>query len=129
MLVLALFGVALAAQAPKSDVEMVMCADSETRHIRDLMHQGLDWALKRRIRRLYESWMQDETDQPERARLGIEKGIEAYQHGRKQIEAWRFMPCPPPSKQGLMRPNSYLKAAALPEDERDDEEEEDERGR
>jgi hypothetical protein len=94
-MILALFGIAIAAQREQSPtVEAPECADKETvDRIRELTLQGLDMALRQRTEALFEVWMKDDAGQPERARRGIGQGIRAYLHGREQALAWSMPVC------------------------------------
>jgi hypothetical protein len=96
-LILALLGVAIAAPRahdPPSPSEINVCADEDTKgKIREILLHGLDIALQERITELFEVWMRDSSGQPARARAGIERGIDAYVHGRQGVMAWKGRPC------------------------------------
>jgi hypothetical protein len=68
-----------------------LCMDDDTRErVRQLMYEGLDEALKEKIRSLFEVWLRDETGQPARASKGMQQALLAYQAAR--IQAGKFNP-------------------------------------
>lgn len=62
--------------------------DAEER-LRTVLHQALDEALRHYVVNLFSVWMKDDTGQPERARVGIEKGVKAWQHACKALDGWK----------------------------------------
>ena len=97
-LILTLFGVAIAAQRsdhPVDSPKLVECAPDEATkaRVRDIMVHGLDLALQDRVTTLFEIWMKDDSGQPDRARVGIEQGIDAYLHARKGFLKWDLPVC------------------------------------
>jgi hypothetical protein len=63
--------------------------DEETREkVKETMLLALDEALKDQIVHVFSVWMKDDTDQPRRARTGVEQAIDAYLKARKNALAW-----------------------------------------
>lgn len=72
----------------------ITCMEAEDRnHVKELTIEGLDQALKNRAAHLFEVWMTDYTDQPKRARVGIQRAIAAYAQARKDASSWNPPPC------------------------------------
>lgn len=66
-----------------------LCVDPEMREqVRTLMLAGIDDALKRHVGRIFNSWMKDPSQQPTRAKAGIQHGIAAYIGSRQAAEHW-----------------------------------------
>jgi len=74
----------LVSAAPKP-----LCMDPEMRErARTLMLQGIDDALKRHTGRVFSNWMKDDTQQPARAKAGMQHGVKAYVGSRQEAERW-----------------------------------------
>lgn len=74
--------------------EIVPCGDEATEQkIRDILHDALDDALKEHIKRTFEVWMKDDTQQPERAARGIRGGVNAYIQSQKALTKWKLLRC------------------------------------
>jgi hypothetical protein len=52
------------------------------------MTQALDEALRLYVVNQFGSWMKDPTDQPARARNGIEKAVKAWKQATEAIDDW-----------------------------------------
>jgi hypothetical protein len=76
----------------------MQCVDGEEMRekIREIMREALDQALSRHIVHIFEVWMKDARDQPERARLGIHAGINAYISARRGAIRWTPAVCTAP---------------------------------
>jgi len=73
----------------------VDCVDPDTREsIRKLSLEGYDHAFRDHTANLFRLWVQDEQDQPKRARVGTQSGISAYVRARSMALAWNPPPCP-----------------------------------
>jgi len=80
------------AVTPRPGIER--CIEDESREkIQKLMVDGLDEALKNHTRKMYEIWVQDETDQPKRAVEGMRSGIRAYVRARRAALHWMPPAC------------------------------------
>lgn len=68
----------------------VACVDDEQERekIRTIMLAAIDDALKQHIIRMTDTWMRDETDQPQRAINGATRGIKAFIGSRRQALKW-----------------------------------------
>jgi hypothetical protein len=55
--------------------------------IKKLMRDALDQALKNQIMHLFEIWMKDDRDQPQRAANGVRQAIQAYQQAIAAIDS------------------------------------------
>lgn len=65
------------------------CVDAKTRDaMRALMMQSLDRALELHIIQLFESWMKDATQQPDRASSGLTRAAHAYLYSRLAAQSW-----------------------------------------
>lgn len=66
------------------------CVDGEGERekLRVEMLEGLDRAFANHVVRVFEVWMRDDTDQPTRARLGIDTGVSAYLQARRNMIGW-----------------------------------------
>jgi len=53
-----------------------------------VLNQALDEALRIYVVNLFSVWMKDPTGQPDRARVGVEKAVKAWQHARNAIDGW-----------------------------------------
>jgi len=70
------------------------CMDADTRErARGLMHEGLDAALRDQAKRMFEGWMKDATDQPQRAATGMKNGTRAYAGAHDAVERWNPPTC------------------------------------
>lgn len=67
--------------------------EAEIAHLKEVGKVALEEALKDHVARLYESWMKDATNQPERANTGIRQGIRAYLTAKRNLEAWQPSLC------------------------------------
>jgi hypothetical protein len=65
------------------------CLDADIREqVRIILFEGIDLALRDRTKQLFEVWMKDHTDQPERAIAGMRNGILAYAGARRAATEW-----------------------------------------
>lgn len=72
-----------------------ICGDEKMQeHVRQLMLGALDNALHEHITHVFETWMKDETQQPERARRGVNQGTAAFVRSREAVMKWKLPPCP-----------------------------------
>lgn len=72
-----------------------ICGDEKMQdHVRQLMLGALDNALHEHITHVFETWMKDETQQPERARRGVNQGTAAFVRSREAVMRWKLPPCP-----------------------------------
>jgi hypothetical protein len=105
--VFALLLVALVAGLPQrpdhydlasAETQPMQCVDGEEMRekIREIMRESLDQALSRHIVHIFEVWMKDARDQPERARLGIHAGVNAYIAARRGAIRWTPVVCTAP---------------------------------
>ena len=75
------------AVTPRPGIER--CVDDEAREkIQRLMTEALDEGLKSHTKKMYDIWVQDETDQPKRAVEGMKSGIRAYIRARAAALRW-----------------------------------------
>jgi len=83
---LMLVAIGFGSTAPRP-VECV--TDTETReNLRALMLEAIDQSFKEHIVRLHETWMKDDTSQPDRALKGVHQGVRAYVGGRRSAMNW-----------------------------------------
>jgi len=90
--VLLICSIHMLATAAAPDVEVCMDADIREQ-ARGLMFDGIDAALRNRIAALFEVWMKDDTDQPERAVRGMKNGLVAYAGARRAVVEWNPPVC------------------------------------
>jgi len=76
------------ASAEESRPELCVPTAEIREEIRIIMQHGLDDALRDAVLGKYAVWMRDTTDQPRRARLGIELAVAAYLKARKGMDDW-----------------------------------------
>ncbi len=70
------------------------CMDEQTREkMRGVMLEALDTSLQQHIIRAFEVWMKDDRGQPDRARIGVQNGVQAYLLARKGVLEWMPPPC------------------------------------
>lgn len=62
--------------------------DEERVHIRDVTVRAVDEAYSEQVRHLFETWMRDATDQPKRAKVGMQNAIGGYIRARRDTLAW-----------------------------------------
>jgi hypothetical protein len=55
-------------------------------HIRSLLKDALDSALRDHVKHVFDVWMKDDTDQPARAATGVRNGIAAYRQACEAID-------------------------------------------
>jgi 2-phospho-L-lactate guanylyltransferase (CobY/MobA/RfbA family) len=90
---LAVAGVIILAAWP-AKAEPAPCMDTETReHVRGLMLTGIDDALKRHARRMFDGWMKDPANQPRRAAAGLNTAISAHAKSRAAAQRWNPPAC------------------------------------
>lgn len=61
-------------------------ADTDDERIKIVLRQALDEALRLYVVNLFSVWMKDDTGQPARARVGVEKAIKAWCHAARAID-------------------------------------------
>lgn len=99
LVLLALVGLAVAgaiilAAYPSKGAEPAPCMNAEMREqVRGLMLAGIDEALKRHARRMFDVWMKDPADQPRRASAGVNTAISAYVRSRASAQRWNPPAC------------------------------------
>jgi 2-phospho-L-lactate guanylyltransferase (CobY/MobA/RfbA family) len=98
-LLLALVGLAVAgaiifAAFRSKGAEPAPCIDAEMREqVRGLMLAGIDEALRRHTRRVFDVWMKDPADQPKRAVAGLNTAVSAYVRSRASAQRWNPPAC------------------------------------
>ena len=71
------------------------CIDDENRvHIRAATLEAIDVAYRDQVQHLFEVWMRDAKDQPDRAKTGVQNAIQAVLRARKDALAWMPPQCP-----------------------------------
>ena len=89
-----LAGVILFAASPSKGAERLPCMDAEAREqVRGLMLAGIDEALRRHTRRVFDVWMKDPADQPKRAVAGLNTAVSAYVRSRASAQRWSPPAC------------------------------------
>jgi hypothetical protein len=81
---------------PLADVLPDVCMDEPSReHVRMLLNEALDAALKTHVEQVFGVWMKALSDsgQPPRARRGTRLGITAYLHSRSALQQWSPPSC------------------------------------
>lgn len=74
--------------------EVAKCVTDEAREkIQKLVTDGIDEALKNHTKKMFEVWIQDDTDQPRRAVEGMKSGIRAYIRSRAATLHWEPPVC------------------------------------
>lgn len=70
------------------------CMGAEMREqVRGLMLAGIDEALRRHTRRVFDVWMKDPADQPKRAVAGLNTAVSAYVRSRASAQRWNPPSC------------------------------------
>lgn len=84
------------AAAPKEGVyEMPNCVRDDLREpVRTVMLVAAEQALRQHVVRMFEIWMKDPANQPQRAAVGTNAGVDAYVRARASIEKWSPKACP-----------------------------------
>lgn len=78
----------------RAQVQIAACATAEEEaKIKALVQEGLENALEDRAYHLFNVWMQDGTDQPKRAQVGLSKAISAYLQSNKGAGLWHTSRC------------------------------------
>jgi hypothetical protein len=90
-----LVGLILFAALPSQGAEQpAPCIDPEMREqVRGLMLAGIDEALRRHTRRMFDVWMKDPADQPRRAVAGLNTAVSAYVRSRASAQRWSPPAC------------------------------------
>ena len=71
-----------------------LCMSNEDRErIRVILLAAVDDALKDQVVHLFEVWMRDFKDQPDRAAQGTRNAIYAYLRAREAVATWNPQPC------------------------------------
>jgi hypothetical protein len=72
----------------------VTCMDpTEREKIRDIMLKAIDRGLEDQIAHLFETWMKDPSDQPQRAQVGSNNAVNAHVRARTAALTWNPPPC------------------------------------
>jgi hypothetical protein len=71
----------------------ICMTDDELVRVRPILLAALDEALKNQIMHLFETWMRDIKDQPDRARQGASNAVDAYLRARHDLASWKPKPC------------------------------------
>jgi len=76
------------------------CVDpTERERIREIALKGIDDGLQSAVAHLYDIWTKDpNTQQPQRAQVGVTNAINAHVRARTHTLAWSPPTCPPPEK-------------------------------
>lgn len=70
------------------------CVDETTRGIiRELALSGADEGFKKHVEHLFEVWVRDPSEQPKRAKRGVQMGINAFVRARADILTWEPPVC------------------------------------
>lgn len=78
-------------QMPRSE-DLCMSKEDQDR-IRVILLLAVDEALKDQVMHLFEVWMRDFKEQPERAAQGTRNAIYAYLRAREAVAVWNPQPC------------------------------------
>jgi hypothetical protein len=90
----ALVALILFAAFPSKGAGPLPCMDTEMREqVRGLMLAGIDEALRRHTRRVFDVWMKDPADQPKRAVAGLNTAVSAYVRSRASAQRWSPPAC------------------------------------
>ena len=71
-----------------SEAKTACVSDEDRVTIRRLAIDGIDAAFRKHVEGLFDVWMKDLSDQPRRARVGMQNGINAYARARAYVVAW-----------------------------------------
>lgn len=66
------------AQERRQQIDLCMPDERMRERVRTIMLDGIDTGLKEQITHLFEVWMKDAKDQPNRATVGARNAIQAY---------------------------------------------------
>jgi hypothetical protein len=88
LLHLLLFGAALA------QPNQVCLTAKEKAHVATLTEHAIDEAYMKHVITLFDVWVRDPTDQPKRAKTGMEQALSAYHRARADILLWAPPICP-----------------------------------
>ena len=81
-------------RARSEPVTRETCVDVKTRdRIRELSLSAIDQALYAHVMNLYDVWLKDPSQQPQRAKVGMANGISAYRRARADALAWNPETC------------------------------------
>ena len=81
-------------QATHSETAPLRCVSIEERErIRTVVIDGIDQALKTHVIKLFDVWMKDTSNQPQRAIEGMEAGISAHVRARTNALNWNPPAC------------------------------------
>lgn len=81
--------------ARQSTSQPITCMAPDLRDkMRALSLDAIDEAYQDRVKRVFEIWMADPKDQPNRAAVGARNAIRAWANSRRFIETWNPPPCP-----------------------------------
>ena len=70
------------------------CADSQMEeHVRHVILEGIDQGLRNQTARLFELWMKDQSNQPQRALTGMDAAVEAFMRSRDNVLKWNPHTC------------------------------------
>ncbi len=72
----------------ESKVEQVCVDPTEREALRELALAGIDEGYKKQVSLLFEIWVKDPHDQPQRAKVGLTNAINAYVRARRDALAW-----------------------------------------
>ena len=77
----------------ESKVEQVCVDPTERETLRELALSGIDEGYKKQVSLLFEIWVKDPHDQPQRAKVGLTNAINAYARARRDALAWAPAHC------------------------------------
>lgn len=81
--------------AREPGAQPISCMPSDQREkVREIMFEAINRGLEQRIVHVYEQWVIDDRDQPNRASVGARKAIRAWMQTHRYIEQWNPPPCP-----------------------------------
>jgi len=71
-----------------------LCMDPATRErAREIIIDGIEAGLRQHTIHVYDVWLKDPSDQPKRARVGMEIGVNAFNRARNAALSWMPRTC------------------------------------
>jgi hypothetical protein len=88
---------ALTMMLARAEVATTICMDPATRErAREIIIDGIEQGLKQHTVHVYDVWLKDPSDQPKRARQGMNIGVNAYNRARNAALVWMPPTCQEP---------------------------------
>jgi len=89
----------LGIRSPAKEQQPTFCLDDRLQEeVRVLMLEGIKQGMLKHTLLVFDNWVKDPSEQPERAIRGMQSAISAYVRSRKALDVWDLPRCPEEEK-------------------------------